>query len=61
MTRFDKIAGLAIWACLLGFIAYQLAQEIGQKQQCSKAGGVTVISSTFYAVCVPLQKPDRHD
>ena len=52
MTNADKFLHFAIWAGLLGFITYQLLQEMHMRDQCHASGGVMVISSQLNAVCV---------
>jgi membrane protein DedA with SNARE-associated domain len=52
MTNTDRLLSFAIWACILGFIGYQLFQEANMGRQCSKGGGVVVIASNLTGVCV---------
>jgi membrane protein DedA with SNARE-associated domain len=52
MTNTDRFLSFAIWVFILGFIGYQLFQEVNMGRQCRKDGGVVVVASNLTGACV---------
>jgi membrane protein DedA with SNARE-associated domain len=48
----DKVLTFIVWFCILGFIGYQLLQELTMSRRCADANGAMVVTSLLTTVCV---------
>ena len=48
----DRFLTFIVWFCILGFISYQLLQELTMGRRCADADGAMVVTPLLTTVCV---------
>ena len=48
----DRFLTFIVWFCIVGFITYQLLQELTMGRRCADANGAMVFTTQLTIVCV---------